>query len=127
MVKHFKKYGVIWILHIIVISLYFSFLKSISYLNVLFVLLFEVVFVVLFYYRNKINQDIIQVNGKKITIKGIFKNIELSKDDINKFVVKKNFISKIMDWSLITITTNARTYRIYTKETFDVDKMRNNL
>lgn len=59
------------------------------------------------------NNKNVRVAGDKLIITGIFKTVTLPKDSIQSFKVERNFLCTVFDWSLVTFTTPAGSYKIY--------------
>lgn len=118
--NYWKEYGLIWIINLLAIGALFIWTPfsnrwawaslTLSEIILLFKILVQPVFM------RKQHSTIIYEHGDYIAIKGIFTKLEVKKADIESCAVGKDFVSRINDWSKLTITTKSSRMTIYTKE-----------
>lgn len=116
--KHIKNYWLVWLLNIIAIILYIKFF-NINYKNLTVVALSEIITILGLYYKNSYDtgiNDILKINNGNIIVTGIFRNIKLAKANVERIEIRKDYISKLFDWSEVLITTKDGKIKIHTKE-----------
>lgn len=64
--------------------------------------------------RDKKIDNILIDDGDKIVVNGVFKKKEFSKNEVIKIIVTKDFLSKVFDFSRVTIQTKQGQQNLYT-------------
>lgn len=119
MMNHFKKYWAIWIIHITFIA-FFLYSFEISNRMIMFVILLEVIYFLIFFIKNKHNKSSrfkksVDYNLNYLYIKGILKKITIKKDTIINVTVTKDLLSKVFDWHKMIVVTENEEKIIYVR------------
>lgn len=117
--NYWKEFGLIWIINLVAISVLLIWAPPTKW-GWAFLIFSETLFIfkilVQSLFLGKKQSAIIYEHGDYIAIKGIFTKLEVKKADIESCAVGKDFVSRINDWSKLTIVTKSSRMTIYTKE-----------